>query len=113
MSSQWHVIHDTTPLPGERVLRYGQSLFGPHFDIGVVLNTDGFRMADWGVTHWMRLDEVAEEAYENLPGKTPIFTPEEWWYLCEHQERCVCGHLAAFHGGDGCLLSCNCSEISG
>ena len=118
MNHPWHNISDTPPLPGERVLRYGQSVFGPYMDIGEVINADGFRWADWGVTHWMRLDAMTQEAYEALPGKAPVFSPEEWWYLCEHQARCACGHLAGLHcysgdgeGIEGCLIrECYCTE---
>ena len=111
INHQWHSIHDTLPIPGEPVLRYGQGLFGPHLDIGEVINKDGFRCADWGVTHWKRLNQVLLEAYKALPPASPVFTPEEWWFIREHQERCACGHFVAFHGGDGCLLpACACLE---
>lgn len=62
MSSGWISVDDTLPLPGEIVLRYGKALlspkppfFLPYIDRGELVNRDGFRWADWGVTHWIRL----------------------------------------------------------
>lgn len=112
--SQWRTVADELPPRGRAVVRYGQSIFGPYIDIGEILNKDGFRWADWGVTHWRPIVESdMPDKWEKLS-----FLPEEYEFLCKYQERCACGHMIGFHqysgdgeGFQGCILQgCNCLE---
>lgn len=58
--STWISVEERLPAPGQVVLRYGiafQICFFPemaraHIDRGELVNRDGYRWADWGVTHW-------------------------------------------------------------
>ena len=112
MASEWHKIDDQLPAPGEQVIRYGQSIFGPYMDVGELLATNGARWIDWGVTHW-RAYQPGEDI--RVAGTTTPLLPDEWLYIFDCAGRCAdtaCQHLAAFHVDDGpvgCLITnCRC-----
>ena len=111
MDSAWQDVNRGLPAPGEQVLRYGQSILGPHIDVGELVAKDGARWADWGVTHWRHYEPCVFPPLR----EPPSFLPDEWLYLARSPDRCTdkrCGHLSAFHVDDGpvdCLIpNCQC-----